>query len=95
MVNTKPIEKSRIEARVTTEQKKLLVRAAAVSGMPLAQFIKTSLLEKASQAIQEHDILQLCLEDQQQLADHLINPPETPPNFKKLMNWRKQQEKHG
>jgi len=87
-------EKSRLEARVTPQQKKMFVRAAAVSGLSLADFVKSALLEKAHRTLQEHDVIQLCIEDQEQLAEHLLNPPKTPAKFKKLMEWRKQLDQH-
>lgn len=88
----KTTEKSRLEARVTSQQKKVFLRAAALSGMSLSDFVKSALLEKANRILSEHDVIRLCLEDQEQLADHLLNPPSTPAKFKKLMAWRKQQD---
>ena len=89
----KPIEKSRLEARVTPQQKKMFVRAANVSGMSLSGFLKTALLEKAKNVLREHDVIELCLADQEQLAEHLLHPPEAPSGFKELAEWRRQQEK--
>lgn len=85
----KTLEKTRLEARITPQQKELFSRAAAVSGMSLTDFVKTALIEKANDTLQKHDVIQLCMEDQQQLADHLINPPKTPAKFKRLVNWSK------
>jgi hypothetical protein len=56
------MEKTRLEARVTPQQKKMFAQAAAVSGMSLA--------------------------DQEQLAAHVLNPPQAPARFKELAKWR-------
>ncbi len=90
----KVLEKSRLEARVTPQQKELFIQAAAVSGMSLADFVKSALIEKANNTLRDSNIIELCLEDQQQLANHLLKPLETPAKFKKLMTWRKEQEQH-
>jgi uncharacterized protein (DUF1778 family) len=86
------VEKSRLEAQVTSQQKKLFVRATAVSGMSLADFIKTALLEKAQNTLRNHDVIELCLADQEQLAEHLLQPLEAPSGFKELSEWRRRQE---
>jgi uncharacterized protein (DUF1778 family) len=87
------LEKTRLEARVTPQQKKLFVRAAAVSGMSLADFVKNALLEKANNTLRDHTVIELCLADQEQLAAHLLNPSEAPDGFKELAKWRGQQER--
>lgn len=89
----KTVEKSRLEARITPQQKKIFVRAAAVSGLSLADFVKSALLEKAKKTLRDHDVIELCLADQEQLAEHLLNPPEAPSGFKKLAEWRRRQER--
>jgi len=86
-------EKSRLEARVTPQQKKMFVRAADVSGLSLADFVKSALLEKAKKILRDHDVIELCLADQEQLAEHLLNSPEAPSGFKELAEWRRRQER--
>ncbi|MBN2326127.1 MAG: DUF1778 domain-containing protein [Candidatus Omnitrophica bacterium] len=86
------IEKSRLEARVTPQQKKLFVRAAAVAGMSLSDFVKNALVEKAYKTLRDHDVIELCLADQEKLAFHLLTPPEAPADFRDLAEWRRRQD---
>jgi uncharacterized protein (DUF1778 family) len=86
------LDKTRLKARVTPQQKKLVAQAAAVSGMSLADFVKNALLEKANHTLRDHTVIELCLADQEQLAAHVLNPPQAPAQFKELAKWRKRQE---
>jgi uncharacterized protein (DUF1778 family) len=82
----------KIEAQITLQQKELFSRAAAVSGMSLSDFVKSALVEKTKTTMQEYSIIDLSLADQEQLAKHLLHPPESSDDLEKLSQWRKQQE---
>lgn len=68
----------RIEARVTSEQKKLLERAAALDGRSLTDFLLTSAQAAAAATIARHELLDLTPVDERVFIDALLNPP--PPN---------------
>jgi len=65
----------RVEARVTSEQKELLERAAALEGRSMTDFIITSAQEAAADTIARHELLQLSPQDQRAFVDALLNPP--------------------
>lgn len=65
----------RVEARVTSEQKALLERAAALEGRSMADFIITSAHQAAASTITRHELLQLSPRDQGAFVEALLNPP--------------------
>lgn len=64
----------RLETRVTTEQKKLIERAAALQGRTVTDFVLTSVQDAARRAIEEHSQLALSLRDSEAFVDALLNP---------------------
>ena len=50
---------ARLEARVTTDQKSMLQRAATLSGRTLSEFVVASAREAAAKVIQAHDTIRL------------------------------------
>lgn len=68
--------KSRLEARVSPEIKELSQRAADLEGLTLTDFVSVSVKEKALQVIEQHQKLQLSIEDSIAFVDALLNPPE-------------------
>ncbi|HZP10511.1 DUF1778 domain-containing protein [Methyloceanibacter sp.] len=64
----------RLETRVTTEQKKLIERAAALQGRTVTDFVLTSVQDAARRAIEEHSQLALSLHDSEAFVDALLNP---------------------
>lgn len=85
-----PVKEKRLEARVTSEQKNMFQRAAAIKGQSLTEFVITTLQERASQVVKEHDIIVLSDKDREVFFDALLNPPE--PNEKLREAVRKKQE---
>ncbi|MBZ0256511.1 DUF1778 domain-containing protein [bacterium] len=75
-----PTKEQRLEARITDAQKELFQRAAAIQGLSLTDFMITSLTERASQLVKDHDVMVLSQKDQKTFVDALLNPP--PPNQK-------------
>jgi uncharacterized protein (DUF1778 family) len=53
----------RLDMRLTTEQKEILERAAAISGQPLTGFALSHLLETAQDLIERHQRTVLSLRD--------------------------------
>ncbi|MCW5706919.1 DUF1778 domain-containing protein [Shinella sp.] len=68
------IRGERLEARVTSDQKKLIEHAAALQGRTVTDFVLTSVQEAARRAIEDHQILDLSLRDSQAFAQALMNP---------------------
>ena len=75
-----PVKEQRLEARVTDSQKELFKRAAAIQGLSLADFMVSSLTERATQVVKDHEIIVLSKEDREVFIKTLLNPPK--PNRK-------------
>jgi uncharacterized protein (DUF1778 family) len=68
-------KKERLEARVSAEQKELFMRAAALQGSTLTEFVARSLQEAASRTIREHEMMELTAQDREVFIETLLNPP--------------------
>lgn len=66
----------RLEARIPADLKAVLMRAAALQGRNLTEFILASASEAASRVLREHDVLELSEQDQLAFANALLAPPE-------------------
>jgi len=66
----------RLEARVPAELKDAFVRAAALRGQSLTDFIVSTVAEAAHQVLREQDVLELTRKDQIAFANSLTRPPE-------------------
>lgn len=64
----------RLEARVTSEQKNLIERAAALQGRTVTDFVLASVQDAARRAIEEHSQLALSVRDSEAFVDALLNP---------------------
>jgi uncharacterized protein (DUF1778 family) len=64
----------RLEARVTTEQKALIERAAALEGRTVTDFVLTTVQDAARRAIEDHQRLALSVRDSQNFVEALLNP---------------------
>jgi uncharacterized protein (DUF1778 family) len=73
-------EKARDRAhfRPTAEQKELLVRAAALTGQSLSEFMRTAVEERAKRVIADHERVVLNDRSRDTFFAALANPP--PPN---------------
>ena len=67
--------KERLEARISAEQKDLFLRAAALQGSTLTEFVVSNLQEAAHRAIREHERMELGSQDREVFIDALLNPP--------------------
>jgi uncharacterized protein (DUF1778 family) len=68
------VRAQRLEARVTTEQKRLIERAAALQGRTVTDFVLTSVQDAARRAIEEHREFQLSVRDSEAFVEALLNP---------------------
>ncbi|KAB2872800.1 MAG: DUF1778 domain-containing protein [Burkholderiaceae bacterium] len=65
---------ARLEARMTTDQKALLQRAAALSGRTLSEFVLASAQEAAAKIVQEHETIRLSRSEQVAFVTALLQP---------------------
>ncbi|MDZ8053144.1 MAG: DUF1778 domain-containing protein [Aulosira sp. ZfuVER01] len=70
----------RLEARLTSEQKEFLQRAADLEGRTLTDFVVSHAQEAALRTIEEHTIIKLSREDSLAFINSLLNPPEIQPD---------------
>lgn len=70
-----PPRRERLEARITTEQKTLLERAAALEGRSLTDFVVSNAHAAAVATIQRHEVIALTARDSQLFAEALSHPP--------------------
>ncbi|MGI8553879.1 MAG: DUF1778 domain-containing protein [Dehalococcoidia bacterium] len=73
----RPRKPERLEARVTTEQKRLLERAAALSGQTLSDFLVGSAQREAEQTIRDYEVIKLTERDSRAFMEALLatDPP--------------------
>ena len=65
----------RLEARLTAEEKELLMTAADLAGRGLSEFVVSAAKKAAQAEIRRRSILHLAAEDAAAFVDALINPP--------------------
>lgn len=83
VVEASPNQKrERFEARISPDQKKLLKKAAALSGRSMTDFVVSSAQEAAIRTIRESAIISLGVRDQEAFADALIHPPKPGPRLR-------------
>lgn len=78
VVRSKP-KTERLEARIPSDVKAILVRAATQQGRSLTDFVLGAALEAATHVIRERELLELSDRDQVAFADSLLNPPVAVP----------------
>lgn len=74
-------KRERLEARITSEQKRLLERAAAVSGQTLSEFVVGSARKAAEQTVRDCEVIALSERDSRALIDALLHPPAASPRL--------------
>lgn len=68
----------RIEARLSSEAKAVIQRAAEISGRSVSDFVVASALDAAKETIREHGVILLSARDSETFVEALLNP--TGPN---------------
>jgi len=76
---------ARLEARLPIEVLERLKRAAEIQGRSLTDFVVAAADEAACRAIEQTEIIRLSREDQLQIAEAIINPPEPGPALRKAV----------
>lgn len=64
----------RLEARLSSDAKAVIKRAADIRGRSISEFVVSSALEAAEATIREHEIIVLSARDSLTLAEALLNP---------------------
>jgi len=65
----------RLEARVSSTQKELFLRAADIQGRSLTDFVIASVQEAAIETVRTHDVLRLSERDRKAFISALLDPP--------------------
>lgn len=68
-------KREHLVARVSTDQKRLFERAAALRNQPLSQFMISALQRAAEETIREQDLITLSVRDSEHFAALVLNPP--------------------
>lgn len=85
------IRAARLEARITADQKAVLVRAASLAGRTLSEFVVASAQEAAAKVIQEHETIHLGRADQIAFVSALLDPPAPAERLRQAAaNYRRQ-----
>jgi uncharacterized protein (DUF1778 family) len=79
MAAHEPTRTARIEARIAPDALMLVKRAAELQGRSLSDFVVAAAREAASRAIDEAQIIRLCVEDQRVFAQAVLDPPSPSP----------------
>lgn len=64
----------RLEARLPSDAKAIIQRAADLSGRSVSDFVVSSALEAAKETIREHEVIALSARDSITFVEALLNP---------------------
>lgn len=73
-----PTNEGRLVVRLTSEQRMLIARAAALRGLSMTQFVVASAYEAASETVRDTELLRLPGEAREVFINAVLDPP--PPN---------------
>lgn len=82
---------ARLEARVSSAQKSLLQRAAALSGRTLSEFVVASAQDAAARVIEQHESIRLTRAEQTAFVTALLDPPAPSPRLRRATAAYKRQ----
>ena len=80
---------ARLEARITAEQKSLLLAAAALAGCSLSDFVVDSAQAAAARTVREHEIMTLSARDRRRFVAALLDPPAPTARLRKAVRRHK------
>jgi len=81
---------ARLEARLSADVHALLKRAAEMEGRSLTDFVVTAARAAALRTIAETEVVRLSLEDQERMADAILNPPKPATALRRA--WKRREE---
>ena len=67
---------SRLELRLASDEKAIIERAAALSGSNTTDFVRSTMLTAAREAVRMHEVIKLTEEGSRDFVEALIDPPE-------------------
>jgi uncharacterized protein (DUF1778 family) len=67
---------SRLELRVAPDEKAIIDRAAALTGSNTTDFVRSTMLAAAKEAIRTHEVIKLTAEGSRAFVEALVDPPE-------------------
>ena len=67
---------SRLELRLASDEKAIIERAAALSGSNTTDFVRSTMLAAAKEAVRTHEVIELTAEGSRVFVEALIDPPE-------------------
>lgn len=68
--------RTRLDLCIASEDKAIIDRAAALTGSNTTDFVRSTMLAAAREAIRTHEVIRLTAEGSRVLVEALINPPE-------------------
>ncbi len=71
-----PGKTARLEARITTAQKSIIERAAALEGRTVSDFVINTVQQAAKAVIAEHEVFRLSREESRAFIERVLDPPE-------------------
>lgn len=74
---------ARLEARISTELRSQLKRAAELEGRTVTDFVVSAVRDAAQQAIERAEVIRLSRADQECFAQALLSPPGCAPTLKR------------
>lgn len=75
---------SRLDLRVTRNEKEAIERAAALSGSSVTDFVRSTMLVASERAVRAHEVLALTSEGAAAFVESITNPPEPNENLRTL-----------
>ena len=88
-------KQQRLEARVTSDQKWIIERAAAIRGTSVTDFVVQSAQEKAEEVVRTSEVIRLQREDAELFVKLLLNPPKPNAKFKAAMKRHLERTSNG
>ena len=79
---------ARLEARISTELRSQLKRAAELEGRTVTDFVVSAVRSAAQQAIERAEVIRLSRADQERFAQVLLSPPSRVPALKRAYTRR-------
>jgi len=70
--------------RVAPDEKEIIDRAATLSGSNTTDFVRSTMLAAAREAVRMHEVIKLTTEGSRVFVDALIDPPEPNENLRAL-----------
>ena len=88
--NRRGAKTARFEARISAEQKRLFLRAAALTGRSLTDFVVASAQETAVRTVRQHEAMVLSARDRKVFVDALLGAPAPTVRLRKAARRYKQ-----